>query len=64
MTHALRDTRFWLLALAVVVNLGFAAPAVAEWKNGTCEDPETGDVYSCCTSCIFFCHCDYLPPQP
>lgn len=53
----------WILALAVLVNLGIASRAEAALDNATCEDPETGDVFPCCTWCTFFCHCDLETPN-
>ena len=48
--------KHWLVTLAVLVNLGMAAPAVASnWDDDVCY--YGGSVIPCCSSCVFFCYC-------
>lgn len=48
----------WYVVLFALVNLAIAAPAEAGWKNDSCDDPDGGQ-YGCCTTCWFFCGCEY-----
>lgn len=58
--------KHWLLVLAIAGNLAIAAPVDAvRYDNDVCENSE-GGLVPCCTTCWFFCHCDYGedPPPP
>ena len=52
-------TRYWYVLLFVLVNLAIPSSADAGLKNAACNDGEGGE-YGCCTSCWFFCACDFL----
>jgi hypothetical protein len=59
----------WLLVLAVVANLAIAAAPVdaVRYKNDICTNGQ-GEWEACCTTCWFFCDCDFGggggPPPP
>lgn len=51
--------RHWLLAVALLVNLAIAAPIGAvNWNNDSCRTDD-GGYEACCTTCWFFCNCDF-----
>lgn len=50
----------WLLVLAVAVNLAIAAPVGAvRYDNDICDAADGGGVEACCSTCWFFCECDF-----
>ena len=57
---ALRFARdYWLIIVAVLVNIAIAGPLSADWKNDVCV--RNGHYVQCCTDCSFFCTCGESP---
>ena len=50
---------YWLLVLAILLNLAIAGPVSALWDNDVCV--VNGKAVPCCTDCTFFCNCGESP---
>jgi hypothetical protein len=50
---------YWLIIVAVLVNLAIAGPVAADWNNDICIVGNR--IVQCCTDCTFFCACGESP---